>query len=74
MAESRSYRTEALVLRTYKLGEADRIAVLLTPDAGKVRGVAKGVRKTRSRLGNPVSYTHLRAHEDGLLSRMPSSA
>lgn len=50
-----------MVLRTYKLGEADRIAVLLTPDAGKVRAVAKGVRKTRSRLGNrlePTSYVN----------------
>jgi len=66
MAESRSYRTEALVLRTYKLGEADRIAVLLTPDAGKVRGVAKGVRKTRSRLGNrlePTSYVNAQLYK-----------
>ena len=35
------HRTEGIVLRTYKLGEADRIIVLLTPDKGMVRAVAK---------------------------------
>jgi DNA repair protein RecO (recombination protein O) len=44
-------RGEAIVLRTYKLGESDLICVLLTRDDGKVRAVAKGVRKTTSRLG-----------------------
>ena len=39
---------EALVLRTYKLGEADRIVVFLTRDRGKKRGVAKGARRQRS--------------------------
>ncbi|MEE1621165.1 DNA repair protein RecO [Zafaria sp. Z1313] len=48
---SRSYRTRALVLRTYKLGEADRIVVLLSPDHGQIRAVAKGVRRTSSKLG-----------------------
>ena len=42
----RSYRTNAVVLRTYKLGEADRIVVLMTEDEGKVRAVAKGARKS----------------------------
>ena len=45
------YRDVAVVLRTYKLGEADRIIVLLTLHRGKVRAVAKGVRKTRSKFG-----------------------
>ncbi len=45
------YRDEGIVLRTHKLGEADRIVVLLTRDHGKVRAVAKGVRKTKSRFG-----------------------
>jgi DNA repair protein RecO (recombination protein O) len=45
------YRDEAIVLRTYKLAEADRICVLLTREHGKVRAVAHGVRKTSSRLG-----------------------
>ena len=46
-----SYRTHALVLRTYKLGEADRIIVLLTPGHGQIRAVAKGVRRTTSKFG-----------------------
>jgi len=46
-----SYRAEALVLRTHKLGEADRIITLLTRERGKVRAVAKGVRRTRSKFG-----------------------
>ncbi|MGZ4619259.1 MAG: DNA repair protein RecO, partial [Frankiaceae bacterium] len=45
------YRDEAVVLRTYKLGEADRIVTLLTRRCGRVRAVAKGVRRTRSRFG-----------------------
>ena len=45
------YRDEGVVLRTHKLGEADRIVVLLTAGRGKVRAVAKGVRKTKSRIG-----------------------
>jgi DNA repair protein RecO (recombination protein O) len=48
------YRDEAVVLRTQKLGEADRIITLLTRENGKVRAVAKGVRKTKSRLGSRV--------------------
>ena len=44
------YTADALVLRTYKLGEADRIVVFLTRDRGKKRGVAKGARRPRSRL------------------------
>ena len=43
------YQSEALILRTYKLGEADRIVVFLTRDRGKKRGVAKGARRPRSR-------------------------
>lgn len=44
------YTADALVLRTYKLGEADRIVVFLTEDRGKKRGVAKGARRPRSRF------------------------
>jgi DNA repair protein RecO (recombination protein O) len=43
------YTADALILRTYKLGEADRIVVFLTRDRGKKRGVAKGARRPRSR-------------------------
>lgn len=46
------YRDEAIVLRTHKLGEADRIVTLLTRHHGKVRAVAKGVRRTSSRFGS----------------------
>lgn len=45
------YRDEGVVLRTVKLGEADRIITLLTRDHGKVRAVAKGARRTKSRFG-----------------------
>ena len=44
------YTADALILRTYKLGEADRIVVFLTRDRGKKRGVAKGARRSRSRF------------------------
>ncbi len=44
------YTSEALILRTYKLGDADRIVVFLTRDRGKKRGVAKGARRPRSRF------------------------
>jgi DNA repair protein RecO (recombination protein O) len=56
------YRCEGVVLRTYKLGEADRIISLVTNTQGKVRGVAKGVRKTKSRIGarlEPLSHVSL---------------
>src|SRR5688572_28337097 len=43
------YTADALILKTYKLGEADRIVVFLTRDRGKKRGVAKGARRQRSR-------------------------
>ena len=46
-----TYRDEAIVLRTHKLGEADRIVTMLTRSHGKVRAVAKGVRRTSSRIG-----------------------
>src|SRR5215472_14024187 len=45
----RTYRTEAIVLRRKDIGEADRILTLFTPQLGKVRAVAKGIRKPRSR-------------------------
>jgi DNA repair protein RecO (recombination protein O) len=45
------YRDEGVVLRTHKLGEADRIVVFMTAGRGKVRAVAKGIRKTKSRFG-----------------------
>ena len=45
------YRDQAVVLRTQKLGEADRIITMLTREHGRVRAVAKGVRRTKSKFG-----------------------
>jgi DNA repair protein RecO (recombination protein O) len=53
------YTTDALILRTYKLGESDRIVVFLTRDRGKKRGVAKNARQSRRRFGGalePMTY------------------
>jgi DNA repair protein RecO (recombination protein O) len=60
------YRDRGVVLRTYKLGEADRIVVLLTPGHGKVRAVAKGIRRTKSRIGGrlePLNHVDLLMYE-----------
>jgi len=55
-----TYRDEAVVLRTQKLGEADRIVTLLTRGHGRVRCVARGVRKTTSRIGARLEpFTHV---------------
>jgi DNA repair protein RecO (recombination protein O) len=48
------YTTDALILRTYKLGESDRIVVFLTRDRGKKRGVAKNARRSRRRFGGAL--------------------
>jgi DNA repair protein RecO (recombination protein O) len=56
------YHDVGVVLRTYKLRESDRIVVIHTRDNGKVRAVAKGVRKTRSKFGarlEPMSHVKL---------------
>ena len=66
MARGPIHRDEGIVLRTYKLGEADRIVVLLTKARGKVRAVAKGVRKTKSKFGSrlePMSHCALQIYE-----------
>jgi DNA repair protein RecO (recombination protein O) len=54
------YRDDGVVLRTQKLGEADRIITLLTRRGGRVRAVAKGVRRTKSRFGARLEpFTHV---------------
>jgi len=61
-----TYRDEGVVLRTHKLGEADRIVTLLTRDHGRIRAVAKGVRKTTSRFGarlEPFSHVDAQFYE-----------
>ena len=66
---ARSYRDDAVVLRTHKLGEADRIITLLTKHHGQVRAVAKGVRRTTSRFGarlEPFMWRTCSWFRDGL--------
>src|SRR5881409_3764207 len=48
------HTTDALILRTYKLGESDRLVVFLTRDRGKKRGVAKNARQSRRRFGGAL--------------------
>jgi DNA repair protein RecO (recombination protein O) len=60
-----SYRDDGIVLRTQKLGEADRIVTVLAKRAGRVRAVAKGVRRTKSRFGGrlePFSHVDLQLY------------
>ena len=62
MSRARLYKTEAIVLRGMDLGEADRVLTVLTPRHGKLRVIAKGIRRPRSRLGGglePFSDVHL---------------
>ncbi|MGL4831398.1 MAG: DNA repair protein RecO [Propionibacteriaceae bacterium] len=55
-----TYRDEAIVLRAHKLGEADRIITLLTRSRGKVRAVARGVRRTSSKFGGKLEpFSHV---------------
>jgi DNA repair protein RecO (recombination protein O) len=59
------YRDEAIVLRTQKLGEADRIITMLTREHGRIRGVAKGVRRTMSKFGarlEPGSHVEIQLY------------
>lgn len=60
------YREVGIVLRTMRLGEADKVVTLVTEGRGKVRAVAKGVRKTKSRFGGrlePLSHVALQLYE-----------
>jgi DNA repair protein RecO (recombination protein O) len=62
----RSYTTEAVVLRSFRLGEADRVLHVYTAARGRVGAVAKGVRRTKSRFGarlEPLSHVELVLHE-----------
>jgi DNA repair protein RecO (recombination protein O) len=61
-----SFKTEAVVLRSIRLGEADRVLHLYTEERGRVGAVAKGVRRVRSRFGGrlePLSRVQLVLHE-----------
>lgn len=59
MSRDRLYRTEAVVLKRHDFGEADRLLTLFTPDRGKLRVIAKGVRRPTSRKSGHVELlTH----------------
>jgi DNA repair protein RecO (recombination protein O) len=63
---SRTYTTEAVVLRSLRFGEADRVLHVYTLDRGRVGAVAKGVRRTKSRFGarlEPLSHVELVLHQ-----------
>jgi len=53
------FRDKGVVLRTYRLGEADRIIVFMTEQHGKVRAVAKGIRRTQSKFGARLTHVDL---------------
>jgi DNA repair protein RecO (recombination protein O) len=62
----RTYKTEAVVLRSFRFAEADRVLHLYTSERGRVGALAKGVRKTKSRFGarlEPFSHVELMLHQ-----------
>ncbi len=62
----RTYRDEAVVLRTHDLGEVDRIITMLSREHGRIRGVAKGVRRSKSRFGarlEPFGHVDVQLYE-----------
>jgi DNA repair protein RecO (recombination protein O) len=54
MPVPRRYTTDAIVLSRFDLGEADRVLTLITPGMGKIKAIAKGVRRTTSRIGGSL--------------------
>jgi len=62
----RTYKTDAIVLRSMRYSEADRILHLYTSNRGRIGAIAKGIRKTKSRFGarlEPLSHVELMLHE-----------
>jgi DNA repair protein RecO (recombination protein O) len=66
MTKPRNYQTEAIIIKKTKLGEADRILTLYTPHLGKIQGIAKGVRRPRSKL---AGHLELLTHSQVSLAR-----
>ncbi len=66
MSKPRNYQTEAIIIKKIKLGEADRILTLYTPHLGKIRAVAKGGRRPRSKL---AGHLELLTHSQVSLAR-----
>jgi DNA repair protein RecO (recombination protein O) len=61
--EPRNYQTEGIIIKKIKLGEADRILTLYTPDRGKIEGVAKGIRRPKSKMAGHLellTYSQVR--------------
>jgi DNA repair protein RecO (recombination protein O) len=54
MPGRRLYVTDAIVLSRFDFGEADRILTLLTPELGKIKAIAKGIRRPTSRIGGAL--------------------
>ncbi len=66
MSKPRNYQTEAIIIKKIKLGEADRILTLYTPHLGKIRAVARGVRRTKAKL---AGHLELLTHSSVSLAR-----
>ena len=66
MTRPRNYRTEAVITRKTRLGEADHILTLYTPGLGKIQGVAKGVRRPKSKM---AGHLELLTHSQVALAR-----
>ena len=66
MSRPRTYQTEAIIIKKTKLGEADRILTLYTPHLGKIQGVARGVRRPKSKL---AGHLELLTHSQVSLAR-----
>jgi DNA repair protein RecO (recombination protein O) len=66
MSDPREYKTEAIVIRKTKLGEADNILTFFTPRLGKIQGFAKSLRKTRSKM---AGHLELLTHSEVAFSR-----
>src|SRR4051794_24213146 len=65
-AMARTFKTEAIVLRSLRFSEADRILHLYSEGRGRIGAIAKGIRKTKSRFGarlEPLSHVELMLHE-----------
>jgi DNA repair protein RecO (recombination protein O) len=66
MSDPREYKTEAIVIRKTKLGEADSILTFFTPRLGKIQGFAKSLRKTKSKM---AGHLELLTHSQVAFSR-----
>ena len=79
MPVPRRYTTDAIVLSRFDLGEADRVLTLITPGIGKLKAIAKGIRRPTSRIGgslnrSPSSRWRSRAGGPSTWSRRSASA